>query len=180
LLVNPAFEATRYLPIFQQIKEDNRFVVDQPPVFVCVQALNDYATKYAFPLGASLGTIGESTRGPEQRQALLHTVGHLSWMRTHDLSAPGVRLPASRQPHSPPSTSARSAHPITSGGQPEQRSSRGALLKRLPAFPADNPFWAVSATPEVVDGHNGIFGDVFVGFVHDLVATHMTRAGSLT
>jgi Alpha/beta hydrolase family len=179
LLVNPAFEAARYLPVFEQIKGNHGFVPDQPPVFVCVQAMNDDATKYAFPLGAGLGTIGESTRGWDQRQALLHTMGHLSWMRTHDLSAPGARLPASSQPHSPPSKSRGPADMMTSGGQPERRSSRGALLTRLPTFPADNPFWVVSATPEVVDGHNGIFGDVFVGFVHDLVGTHMARAGSL-
>jgi hypothetical protein len=176
LLVNPAFEAARYLPVFEQIKDNDGFVPNQAPVFVSVTARNDEATRLAFPLGASLATIGDSTRGWRQRQALLHTMGHLSWMRTHDLSAPGVSLRASRQPHSLPSKSARRANLANSGGQ--WTSSRGALLRRLPAFPPDNPFWVVRATPEVVDGHNGIFGDVFVGFVHDLVATHMAGAES--
>jgi hypothetical protein len=177
LLVNPAFEAARYLPVFQQIKDNDSFVPNQPPVFVSVTAQNDWATGYAFPLGESLATIGESTRGRRERQALLHTMGHLDWMRTHELSAPGIHLRASQQPHPHPREATRRADLVTSA-QATFASSQGAVLTRLPAFPPDNPFWVVRATPEVIDGHNGIFGEVFVGFVHDLVATHMAHARS--
>jgi hypothetical protein len=38
-----------------------------------------------------------------------------------------------------------------------------------------NPFWVVGATPTVVDGHNGIFGHVFVDFVFHLVASHAAQ-----
>jgi hypothetical protein len=177
LLVNPAFEAARYLPVYEQIKENARFAPEQPPVFVSVTAANDLATGLAFPIGECLASLGESTRGRWQRQALTRTMGHLGWMRTHDLSAPGMRVRASRQLQPSPHESGRQAHLVTSD-RDEWTSSSGALLKRLPAFPTGNPFWVVRATREVVDGHNGIFGAVFVGFVHDLVATHLAAAAS--
>lgn len=169
LLVNPAFEAARYLPIYEQIKDNERFVPNQPPVFVSVTAQNDWATGYAFPVGEALATIGESTRGRRQRQALLRTMGHLDWMRTHELSA-------SRQPHAHPRAADRRADLVTSA-EARWTSPQGAVLTRLPGFPPENPFWVVRATREVINGHNGVFGAVFVGFVHDLVATHMAHVG---
>jgi hypothetical protein len=174
LLVNPAFEAARYLPVFEQIENDPGFVPGQPPVFVSVTGQNDRATGYCFPIGESLAALGESTRGRRERQALVNTMGHLSWMQTHDLSAPGVVLRASLQPHPAPGKSPQPVYVMASADE-EWTSSRGALLQRRPGVPANNPFWVVQATPEVIDGHNGIFGDVFVGFVHDLVATHMAQ-----
>ncbi len=179
LLVNPAFEAARYLPVFEQIKDNHGFVPNQPPVFVCVTASNDYATRYVVPARRELG---HNRRVDAGMGSATGPVAHDGASRLDaNTRTVGARSAATRlaPAHSPPSKSARPANLITSGGQPEVSSSRGALLKRLPTFPADNPFWVVSATPEVVDGHNGIFGDVFVGFVHDLVATHMARVGSL-
>jgi pimeloyl-ACP methyl ester carboxylesterase len=175
LLLNPAFEAARYLPVFEQIENVSGFVPNQPPVFVSVTGQNDRATGCAFPIGETLASLGESTRGRRERQALIKTMGHLSWMLTHDLSAPGVHLPASRQPQRGLSKSGRRTNLVTAAEE-EWTSSHGAMLRRRPGVPENNPFWNVCATPEVIDGHNGIFGDVFVGFVYDLVATHMARA----
>lgn len=46
LLANPAFEATRYLPIYDLLRDgaDANRVIEQPPVFVCATAINDRAT----------------------------------------------------------------------------------------------------------------------------------------
>jgi hypothetical protein len=101
LLVNPAFEAARYLPVFEQMEDDAHFVENKPLVFVAVTARNDLATGLAFPIGESLGSLGESVRGWRQRQALIETMGHLSWMRTHDLSAPGVQIRRCARPIRP-------------------------------------------------------------------------------
>jgi len=89
LLVNPAVEAARYLPI-QVLVEERRAAkqnVAQPPVFVCATAKNDWATGWAFPIGNAMSLVTESYKGSRERQAILHTIGHLSWMKTHDLSA---------------------------------------------------------------------------------------------
>jgi hypothetical protein len=48
----------------------------------------------------------------------------------------------------------------------------GAVLTHTGLDP-NNPFWVVQASKEVIDGHNGIFGDVFLGFVRKLVAEQL-------
>jgi hypothetical protein len=98
LLVNPAFEAVRYLPIYDLLKERAEAfrIVAQPPVFVCATATNDRATGLAFPIGNGYCLLTESWRGIQERQAMINTVGHLDWMTTHDLktidASPGFEL----------------------------------------------------------------------------------------
>jgi hypothetical protein len=56
LLINPAFEAGRYLPIYDLVVErraSGKSTI-QPPIFACVTAKNDWATGLAFLLGMHL------------------------------------------------------------------------------------------------------------------------------
>jgi len=48
-----------------------------------------------------------------------------------------------------------------------------ALVKCVSGSGPTSPFWVASATPEVVDGHNGIFKPVFIDFVRSLVIAHL-------
>jgi hypothetical protein len=45
--------------------------------------------------------------------------------------------------------------------------SNRATLEHVRGNP-DNPFWTIQATPEVVDGHNGIFGNVFLNVLRQV------------
>jgi pimeloyl-ACP methyl ester carboxylesterase len=178
LLVNPAFEATRYLPIHSLVKQ-GRFPINQPPIFISITARNDSATGLAFPVAAWLATRWEHVRTWEQRKALIHTMGHLPWMKTHEVtydpaavtgarasaatSSPEV-LAAERQPSDP------SYHERVAGW--ERHFAGGAVLRHT-AMDPDNRFWVVQASKEVIDGHNGIFGDVFLGFIRKLVAEQL-------
>jgi pimeloyl-ACP methyl ester carboxylesterase len=181
LLVNPAFEAARYLPIHLLV--DGRQFQRQPPVLVSVTARNDDATGKAFPVGAWLGSRWEHTRSRMQAEALVRTMGHLDWMRTHDLTAQGKGLPKSFDVEL--GSAARATDEELSAerkpsdvGYAERRQGwerhfqGGAVLKHLAKDPS-NPFWVVRASPEVINGHNGIFGDVFLGFVRKLVAEQL-------
>jgi pimeloyl-ACP methyl ester carboxylesterase len=185
LLVNPAFEATRYLPIFSQIKGRSGYSPEQLPVFVSVTAYNDMATGVFFPIAAFIPALSESTRwGTGQRRAVLCTMGHIGWMRTHELSAPGIRTRAWDQPRFKASavrTSAIHRAVATPGVSKTVDFHGGARLTHLctPGFKdPNNPFWTVGATKQVVDEHNGIFKEVFVEFVYDLVAAHVIRQQS--
>ena len=90
LLVNPAVEAARYLPIYDlvQVRMSQKMGTDQPPVFVCATAANDWATGLAFPFGNACSLVTERYRGWQERQAMVNTIGHLQWMKTHDLVGP--------------------------------------------------------------------------------------------
>ena len=145
LLANPAFEAARYLPIYDLLKErmDANRVVEQPPVFVCATATNDWATGIAFPIGNAYCLLTESWRGIQERQAMINTIGHLDWMTTHDLKATGANPGFELTPKSSAS---------------------------------QQPYWVVSASPAVINGHNGIFQVPFLEFIAALVFTHVSKS----
>jgi pimeloyl-ACP methyl ester carboxylesterase len=70
LLVNPAFEAVRYLPVHDILRERGQgsFASNQNPVFVSVTAINDWATGLAFPAGMLITRLEEATLGAEEEQ----------------------------------------------------------------------------------------------------------------
>jgi hypothetical protein len=49
----------------------------------------------------------------------------------------------------------------------QNTSTLGASLEHVTGDPG-NPFWVVEASREVIDGHNGIFGLVFLGFLRQV------------
>jgi hypothetical protein len=55
----------------------------------------------------------------------------------------------------------------------------GAFLEHVAGDPS-NPFWVVEASPEVVDGHNGIFRPVFLDFLRQLCEDRLRRGVSPT
>jgi hypothetical protein len=146
LLINPAIEAVPYLPVQELVEErkSSRETVQQPPVFVCATAKNDWATGLAFPLGNAFSLVTETWKDRHERQAILHTIGHISWLKTHDLSAESGAGGATDYNLSPPA----------------------------PGKMSTTPFWVVQATPDVIDGHSGIFKPRFLTFVADLVFAH--------
>lgn len=146
LLVNPAFEAGRYMPI-QDLVEARRKSgksTRQPPVFVSATAKNDWATGIAFPISNALSLVTEAFRGWQELGTAVRTLGHVPWMLTHTLEA--------------------------NGGEPGYR--RVAQTEDDDS----NPFWIVQAAPEVIDGHNGIFMPRFLNFVADLVFAHVRKS----
>jgi hypothetical protein len=191
ILVNPAFEATRYQPLLTALLARRGFPPDQRPCFLAVTASNDAATGRAFPIGRWISTRFESVRrsalpglpDDAQHQSNLKTPGHLPWLRTHRLSAPtkaNGRSKAAEQAYNgsgPPdgNAEARAFEEFTREYRPNghltanwrRLYTRGALLEHLAGDP-DNPFWIVEATPEVIDGHNGIFRSVFLDFLRQL------------
>jgi pimeloyl-ACP methyl ester carboxylesterase len=146
LLVNPAVEAARYLPIYDlvQVRMRQQTGVDQPPVFICATASNDWATKWAFPIGNALSLVTESYRGCQELQAMINTIGHLNWMKTHDLASAGA--------------------------------APGYQLSPVSASSDWSPFWVVLAAPDVINGHNDIFMKPFLRFVRDQVFRHVRNS----
>jgi len=150
LLINPVFEATRYLPIADNVRRRRRgngAVAEQEPLLVSLSASNDYASRWAFRWARLLQPLLEATRTPEQRQALVNTIGHIDALQTHDLS---------RQP----------------GGS--------TVCTPRPGVPKENPFWVVRAEPPVIDGHSGALTPPVIQLIEDLIGRHLKatrRAG---
>ena len=143
LLVNPAFSAVSYLPVYEIVQE-REFDPEQLPIFVSVTALNDLATKIAYPLGNALLLVEEAVIGRKEREALIRTMGHLEWMRTHALS--GLSGAADGRAMGEAHAQMRAA--TTPGSQ---QTFGTVVVKSRPDRKA-SPFWVASATPDVING----------------------------
>jgi pimeloyl-ACP methyl ester carboxylesterase len=194
ILINPAFEAARFLPVYTAVRAQARYPKYQRPCFLAVTGTNDYATKYWFPIGRWMSTRLERVRpiawsqddqdkppADAEKKAILNTVGHLRWLITHRLSS--VKMEGSAHQ----AYKGKGAYTLDwdqereafqafnrkfrTDGHLQKNWKRtytsGAVLEHVRGNP-DNPFWIIQATPEVVDGHNGIFRPVFLDFLRQV------------
>jgi hypothetical protein len=149
ILLNPAFEASRYSAIDDVTRRDERFQFDQPPLLISVATDNDWATRRAFPLGQWLG------RARSARE--LTTLGNYLPFVTHTLS----RATASAEQFNDASLSEE----FVSEGLCLARLARGCRSTVMP----HNPFIVASTTKDVIDGHNGIWTEGFGGWLIGLI-----------
>jgi pimeloyl-ACP methyl ester carboxylesterase len=90
LLVNPAIEGARYLPIQDLVSSPafkNR-TAKQLPVFICAQAENDQPIGTWFPVGNVGRRLVEATIGDLEKKCVTHAIGFVPTFRTHTLAGP--------------------------------------------------------------------------------------------
>ncbi|MCB8881949.1 hypothetical protein ACELLULO517_17020 [Acidisoma cellulosilytica] len=100
LLINPAIEGARYLPIYDLIRSfaANLARPLQLPVFVCAQARNDFPVRKLFPVTSFLSSLTQSTIGSLERRCVNHGIGFIKEFRTHDIAGPTGTLPFDLKP----------------------------------------------------------------------------------
>lgn len=145
LLLNPAFEASMFtaLDSVRRNREDvlykERFSIEQDPLVVAITTSNDWATQFAFPAGQMLAF--------RRTQPEFTALGHYPKFRTHELVKDHSRGGAEEKRPGPDWAANFCVSEI--------------CLKRSDSA-ENNPFIVSSATPEVLNGHNGIWHDDFV------------------
>ena len=77
LLVNPAIEGARYIPIYDLVTSPafKARTTKQLPVFICAQAENDQPVGTVFPLGNAGHAITEATIGDLEKWCVTHALG---------------------------------------------------------------------------------------------------------
>jgi pimeloyl-ACP methyl ester carboxylesterase len=95
LLVNPAIEAARYLPIYDLVTSPafSARTRKQLPVFICAQADNDQPVGLVFPLGNAGHAITEAAIGDLEKWCVRHALGFVPSFRTHKLAGPTADKP---------------------------------------------------------------------------------------
>ncbi len=174
LLINPAFEASRFEPLFQ-VAKSLPYVSADRPLFVSITAIDDSATRLAFPVGRAVNSLfdhegwsdedqcpGGLTEGRDcptlerslrlEKLANTHTMGHMPRYATHELSRSGTGPVACRPVATTPSPSG--AAPALSPQTPEPRNHF--------------PLWTMRASPQVVHKHSGIYDQALWDFVTQL------------
>ena len=84
ILINPAFEATRYMPLLR-VAMNRKYDHYQAPLLVTITTTSDQATKVLFPLGRWFDSVFEHYSSPAEHSVALHTIGHLDDYITHVL-----------------------------------------------------------------------------------------------
>ncbi len=84
ILINPAFEATRYAPL-HRIASTSEYQHYEPPLLVTVTSTTDTATGVWFKVGRFFNTLLERHANDDERTANRETVGHHADYLTHRL-----------------------------------------------------------------------------------------------
>jgi hypothetical protein len=196
VLINPAFEATRYQPL-DRVARNRPYDIYQAPVFVAVTSEADDATGKLFPLGRTLNTIFESEKTKEERDANRNTPGHIDAYLTHRLDLSGKGTPACQGWILEPATPAEKAAnvtlefrnsqaqkdalvdgrwPLDAANVPKPREYCG-LLNLTPLTRAAGPYrdtdpnmplWNVTVSSTIIAGHNDINSPIFRAFLRQL------------
>ena len=188
VIVNPAFEGTRYEPLHVAGQRPPAYAAKQLPVVIVATSRADLATGLAFPAARVFSTLFE-TQSWDQWLAGLSTVGHSDRYTTHQLAVCGKNDAACRAACPAPEVKDRVYRKTTLKALDDrlavERAHMAGILERgvgsqeylcgqlkLTATdhwtPKDNPFWVVSTSSDIMDGHNDIFNNYFVGFIRQV------------
>ena len=95
LLVNPAIEGARFIPIYDLVTSAafKARTTKQLPVFICAQAENDQPVGMVFPLGNAGHAITKRRSGTWRSECVTHALGFVPSFRTHALAGPTGEQP---------------------------------------------------------------------------------------
>ena len=187
LLVNPAFEALRFAPLYHLSQQDCRqYFQEQLPKLAVLTSETDYATGIAFPLGRSLSTFFESHRTMSrhycthpgkagmipmeisQGSADRTAIGHFEPYQTHSLSA---KAPGEDKT----GFDLLNAYRNWSAADQNQNAIFSTVnLKSFQRTTPRNPYMNIKVAKELIDGHNDIWEPDIVRFVSELIRMSTT------
>lgn len=171
VLLNPAFEALRYAPLYDLAQARCSYFPEQPPRLVVLTSEGDKATKYLFPMGRIFSTFFEShtaidrddCRRPvsfHEGAADRHTVGHFEPLLTHELR------PASQAKQTDYAGLLDVWRQQQEGGVQQYGATD---LIHLDKTAARNPFLNVKVDKRLISDHNDVFGEEVLEFLRQLI-----------
>jgi len=193
VLVNPAFEAAFYHPLWE-IATHRTYFSNQRPVIAILTSEGDDATGVAFPLGRSLSTLFQQDRDREQGRENRIAVGHYKPFFTHRLEAddlppeggPYGNAEACQCPYLPPDLTQEGMmeylrtvqvpwSPSTDAPKPPpgwELHFPGSTLRHLADSGYDPliPFMVVQVDNRIIEGHNQIYRPVFINFLRFFIS----------
>nr|WP_281720250.1 hypothetical protein [Nitrosomonas nitrosa] len=163
VLLNPAFEAFQYERI-HRLTRNGTFISNQTPVLFTVSAEDDSARKYWFPYGRNLNLFFRPTFPDNEGKELWTTAfGEYVPQRTHDLEKTTQEsdLDDSLYDKCDIQSVDFSARHILGDAELQPQGN--------PAQP-NSPVVVAHTSSELVQQHNGIFGETFSEFLTEYIA----------
>jgi hypothetical protein len=171
VLLNPAFEALSYAPLYDLAQARCSYFDNQQPKLVVLTSETDYATKYLFPMGRFFSTFfethGDIARNDCKRplsyaegEADRNTVGHFEPLQSHELH-PASNIQAAQY---------GDAHNIWAQQQPGSAMQFGSTeLVSLGKSAPLNPYLNVKVDKQLIKDHNDIFRPEIMEFLRMLI-----------
>lgn len=143
ILLNPALEASAFTALNSIRRYQERFSPNQEPILVSISTNNDWATKYAFPIGQWLGF--------DRERSEMTTLGNFAEYQTHKLRLANQNIGES----------------VLEDGHVwyDNFCTDKICLQRIGQRQPSNPFLIANTTSEILDGHNGIWDPAFVDWL---------------
>jgi hypothetical protein len=196
VLINPAFEATRFEPLAQAAVARHYVVADkvskqraQLPLMIVATSKSDWATGYAFPIFRRLSTPFERASGAE-RSANIRTIGWESRYKTHEITVDlksnacvttsDMTFEARLKREADWSEKQRLAQYASFNDTTLEMCNSLVLSREHRTWSVGNgdqrpppymPLWIVQADKSVINGHNDFLNDHFVDFIRQVYYT---------
>jgi hypothetical protein len=178
VLLNPAFEALRYLPLHDLSNSRCSYFESQRPRLAILTSETDYATKLAFPAGRFMSTMFEAygtiertfCSGKHKRELVLDegdadrtTVGHFDPLISHELTPVLVAESLSIEAYD-------NIDNVWGLQAPGATTTYGrTALKHLNRTEPRNPYLNIRVSPELIADHGDIWRDEVQEFIRLLV-----------
>lgn len=203
ILLNPAFESSLYNNLISlATSPDITYPTNQAPVLAIFTSKTDWATGIAFPVGRALSTWTEDTRPstgtnevwlfnvpksptPDERRAILETLGHDSDYITYDLNytnygpissasplttAPRLLQDALATNNTAPSATNTVPYVFADSiGGTNYACILQPRTNTAHAFKPGNPFLDVAVDKRIMNGHSDISNPVILNFLRDFI-----------
>jgi pimeloyl-ACP methyl ester carboxylesterase len=201
VLLNPAFETLLYSGLAHATMGCTNFDPEQTTLLMTIGAQNDSATGTAFPVGQFFPSLLQNFKGGSDERVMNRTaLGHYTRYFDCQLSSnAGTNASpdsASVKSHKP----IRSRHyskadkehvrTVTAETKPnygicamlhdafpDSQWKLTPLQRQMgpPDPPVNSPFLVITATPDIVDNHTGIWGDPLGDFIRNFIEAHDAR-----
>ena len=172
VLLNPAFEALQFAPLYDMAQSRCNYLDSRTPRLAILTSESDYATKYAFWAGQAVATFFETHNTLERtacngkRHLILDegeadrtAVGHFSPLITHDLKL------ADKQKMSEQNT-------LFEWKRPDEGQSLilgNMRLTHLGLTSPYNPYLNIRVSSDIIADHNDIFSTELLNFIRAMI-----------
>lgn len=190
VLVNPAFEASRYAPL-RDASINRQYQAGQLPLVTIFTATNDDATGIAFPIGRWFSTLFDKHRDSFEKTANRTAIGHFSPFVSHKLSSqkqaekPSESIATEEKElfaedlEKSDNSATKADLTVIQNVQKQWQyisSQKGwsldfenVKLSHLGGSDPRNPFYVVSVDSDIIDGHGGIWKPEFAHFLRRFI-----------
>ncbi len=177
VLLNPAFEALQFAPLYDLAQSRCHYLDSRTPRLAILTSESDYATKYAFWAGQAIATVFETHNTIERtacqgkRQLILDegeadrtAVGHFTPLLTHDLRLLENNKTTVQDP------SDKNLQFAWKRPKEGQKAILGNMqLTHLGLTSPYNPYLNIRVSSDIIADHNDVFSNELLRFIQAMI-----------